>query len=68
MKVTAIWQRFIGADAAMIKELPAVVVSFGAEEGQVLQLALGLDDARDMICDLLTSLAEHGDEIAAEMI
>lgn len=70
MLINAQWQRFISAEAAelMPEETPAVVLSFGDEESRVLELALSLDDVRDLVVQALGSLAYHGDMLAEAIL
>lgn len=45
----------------------AVVLSFGTEDSEILDLAISTNDAWHMIAGLLSALAEHGHEMAVEI-
>lgn len=61
-------ERFINAENATIvangSPQPAIILSYGDEESEVVDRAICLNDARDMICDILNCLAQENDPIA----
>lgn len=61
-------ERFINAENATIvangSPQPAIILSYGDEESEVVDRAICLNDARDMICDILNCLANINDPIA----
>lgn len=65
-KVT--WQSFISAEPVILeKNLPCVALSFGGEEGPVVQYGISLEDSRELLVSVLSALASHGDELALEI-
>lgn len=62
--------RFINAEPALLPgsdeetPTPAVIVSFGEEEGEIEDLAISVVEARQMVFDLIESLATMGDPMA----
>jgi hypothetical protein len=61
--------RFINAEPHFAPSvgLPVVVLSFGAEEGPVEDRAIQVDEARQMVIDVLASLADLGDGLAHDI-
>ena len=61
-------RRFINAEPSILIQndspIPAVILSFGAEEGPVEDRAVGIIDARQMAIDILSCLAYLGDPMA----
>lgn len=66
VRVTPI--QFINAEPGVIpmagRPIPAVVLSFGGEEGPIEDRAVGIIDARQMVMDIIESLANMGDPLA----
>ena len=64
-------ERFINAEAGIIehegKQGPAIVLSFGDEESLIIDRAISLQDARDIVSDLLSCLSDYGDLIAIKL-
>jgi len=60
--------RFINAEPGILPSLegpvPIVLLSFGAEEGPIEDRAIGIIEARQMVMDILESLATMGDPLA----
>jgi hypothetical protein len=61
--------RFINAEPGILpfaggQPVPVVLLSFGAEEGPIEDRAVGLVEARQMVMDILESLATMGDPLA----
>ena len=60
--------RFINAEPGILPfvqgPVPVVLLSFGAEEGPVEDRAVGILEARQMVLDILESLATLGDPLA----
>lgn len=60
--------RFINAEPGILPfadgAVPVVLLSFGAEEGPIEDRAVGLIEARQMVMDILESLATMGDPLA----
>jgi hypothetical protein len=68
MKTIAEWKRVIGIDAAVLDDgRPCAVISFGEEEGPVEQIAINLEDVRQLVVTALAALADHGDDLAREI-
>jgi hypothetical protein len=62
-------ERFINAENAVIvtengEKLPAIIMSYGDEESEVIDRAICLNDARDIVCEILNCLAIENDPIA----
>jgi len=61
--------RFINAEPGILpfgqgQPVPVVLLSFGAEEGPIEDRAVGIIEARQMVMDILESLATMGDPLA----
>lgn len=60
--------RFINAEPGLLPFVegptPVVILSFGAEEGPIEDRAVGVIEARQMVMDILDSLATMGDPLA----
>jgi len=60
--------RFINAEPGILPfaegPVPVVLLSFGAEEGPIEDRAIGIIEARQMVMDILESLATMGDPLA----
>lgn len=60
--------RFINAEPGILPfaqgPVPVVLLSFGAEEGPIEDRAVGIIEARQMVMDILESLAQMGDPLA----
>jgi|GEM_PF-4335819 len=65
--IQADWQEFIDADPAKVGDILAIVLSFGGTEGPVIELAVSLDDARDIVAKTIACLAAFGDPLAKEI-
>jgi hypothetical protein len=66
-KITVIPIRYINIEPAILPQNspePIVVLSFGGEEGPIEEKAVAISDARQMLVDLLDSLATLGDPVA----
>lgn len=62
--------RFINAEPALLPfeggptPVPVVLLSFGGEEGPVVDKVINVVEARQMVVDILDSLATMGDPLA----
>lgn len=60
--------RFINAEPGVLPlvqgPMPVVVLSFGAEDGPIEDRAVNIIEARQMVMDILESLAIMGDPLA----
>lgn len=60
--------RFINAEPGILPfaggPVPVVLLSFGGEEGPIQDKAVGIIEARQMVMDILESLATLGDPLA----
>ena len=60
--------RFINSEPGLVSfghgPVPVVVLSFGAEEGPIEDVAVNIIEARQMVMDILISLAHMGDPLA----
>lgn len=63
--------RFINAEPGVcssqgkvILPVPVVILSFGAEDGLIEDRAVGIVESRQMVMDILSSLAKMGDSLA----
>lgn len=65
------FESFINAEPVVIKtdkgQQNAVMLSFGDEESEVVDRTISLQDARDIITDLINVLAFLGDPIASQL-
>jgi hypothetical protein len=67
-KVKVVQSRYINTEPAFVfGKNPVLVMSFGAEEGPVIEKAFSIIEGREMIVDLLQSLATLGDPLAQEI-
>lgn len=60
--------RFVNAEPAILPfaegPVPVVLLSFGGEEGPIEDRAVNITEARQMVMDILESLATMGDPLA----
>jgi hypothetical protein len=60
--------RFVNAEPAILPfaegPIPVVLLSFGGEEGPIEDRAVNITEARQMVMDILESLATMGDPLA----
>ena len=60
--------RFINAEPRLLPfqqgPVPVVLLSFGAEDGPIEDRAIGIVEARQMVMDIIESLAHMGDPLA----
>lgn len=63
--------RYINAEPGLIPypdcNMPVVVLSYGGEEGPVTDQAVTIVEARQMVMDILESLASMGDPLAMDI-
>lgn len=62
--------RFVNAEPGVLPYgggIPVVVLSFGAEEGPIEDRAIQVNEARQVVVDTLSALAEMGDPLAQEI-